>query len=197
MNALKEFSRKWIWRLLGIDYNHALRATDCVFLKEDSFSVQGIHSYNNCARIYRWSNAPLHIGKYCTISFDVRFVMDDGKHKTHTVSSYPFSSRSVGKKQGTTIGNDVWIGIGATILYGVKIGNGVTVAAGAVVTKDVPDYCVVGGVPATIIKRKCSEEEANELNEIAWWDWPEDVITERQKDFDMKIPEFIDKYKTT
>ena len=51
MKALKEFSRKLIWRLLGIDYYHALRATDCVFLKEDSFSVQGIHSYNNCAKI--------------------------------------------------------------------------------------------------------------------------------------------------
>lgn len=51
-----------------------------------------------------------------------------------------------------------------------------------------------GGVPASIIKRKCSEEEAKEMNIIAWWDWPEDVIAERQKDFEMKIPEFIEKY---
>lgn len=194
MMSIKDFARKWLWRLLGIDYYHALRATDCVFFKEDSFSVQGIHSYNNYARIYRWSNAPLHVGKYCSISYDVHFVMDDGKHKTNTVSSYPFPSRSIGKAQGITIGNDVWVGIGVTILYGVKIGNGVTIAAGSVVTKDVPDYCVVGGVPASIIKRKCSEEEAKEMNKIAWWDWPEDVIAEREKDFEMKIPEFIEKY---
>ncbi len=195
MMSIKDFARKWLWRLLGIDYYHALRATDCIFMREDRFSELGSHSYNNHACVYRWSDAPLHVGKYCTISFDVRFVMDDGKHKTHTVSSYPFSSRSVGKTQGITIGNDVWVGIGVTILYGVKIGNGVTVAAGSVVTKDIPDYCVVGGVPASIIKRKCSEEEVDEMNKIAWWDWPDDIIAERQKDFDMKIPEFIEKYK--
>lgn len=61
------------------------------------------------------------------------------------------------KKEGITIGNDVWIGMNVIILNGVTIGNAVTVAAGAVVTTDVPDYCVVGGVPAKIIKHKCTE----------------------------------------
>lgn len=191
---MKEKLRKILWRVMGVNYEHVMRVIDPVYTKEDKYTIIGKNSYANNAQIYRWSDAPLHIGKYCSISYDVHFVMDDGKHKTNTVSSYPFSSRNVGIAQGITIGNDVWVGIGVTILYGVKIGNGVTVAAGSVVTKDVPDYCVVGGVPASIIKRKCSEEEAKEMNIIAWWDWPEDVIAERQKDFEMKIPEFIEKY---
>lgn len=191
---MKEKLRKILWRVMGVNYEHVMRVIDPVYTKEDKYTIIGKNSYANNAQIYRWSDAPLHIGKYCSISYDVHFVMDDGKHKTNTVSSYPFSSRNVGKAQGITIGNDVWVGIGVTILYGVKIGNGVTIAAGSVVTKDVPDYCVVGGVPASIIKRKCSEEEAKEMNKIAWWDWPEDVIAERQKDFEMKIPEFIEKY---
>lgn len=191
---MKEKLRKILWRVMGVNYEHVMRVIDPVYTKEDKYTIIGKNSYANNAQIYRWSDAPLHIGKYCSISYDVHFVMDDGKHKTNTVSSYPFPSRSVGKAQGITIGNDVWVGIGVTILYGVKIGNGVTIAAGSVVTKDVPDYCVVGGVPASIIKRKCSEEEAKEMNKIAWWDWPKDVIAERQKDFEMKISEFIEKY---
>ena len=187
---MKEKLRKILWRVMGVNYEHVMRVIDPVYTKEDKYTIIGKNSYANNAQIYRWSDAPLHIGKYCSISYDVHFVMDDGKHKTNTVSSYPFTSRSVGKAQGITIGNDVWVGIGVTILYGVKIGNGVTIAAGSVVTKDVPDYCVVGGVPASIIKRKCSEEESKEMNKIAWWDWPEDVIAERQKDFEMKISFF-------
>ena len=65
--------------------------------------------------------------------------------------------------------------------------GGVTSARKAAVKAAKSEWiCVVGGVPASIIKRKCSEEEAKEMNIIAWWDWPEDVIAERQKDFEMK-----------
>jgi hypothetical protein len=75
-----------------------------------------------------------------------------------------------------TIGNDVWIGARAMILPSVKIGNGAIIAAGAVVTKDVPDCAVVGGVPAKIIKYRFSAEEIAILNEVCWWDWPDEKL---------------------
>ena len=192
---LKNKIRKFLWRMLGIEYHHILKMVDDVYLDEDSYTYIGLHSYNNHARVYRWSKSPLEIGKYCAISYGVKFVMDDGRHKTDVVSSYPFRYNMIGKDVGIFIGNDVWIGMNSTILYGVKIGNGVTVAAGSVVTCDIPDYCVVGGVPARIIKRKCSEEDASIMNKIAWWDWDENLINERYDDFKLSIPEFIVKYK--
>lgn len=192
---MKNKIRSILWRLLGIDYNHILKVVDCIYLKEDRFTIIGHKSYDNQALVYRWSDAPLQIGKYCSISYQVKFILDDGKHGYNQVTNYPFVSNEIDKKRGITIGHDVWIGMGATILNGVTIGNGVTIAAGAVVTKDVPDYCVVAGVPATIIKRKCSEEEADAMNKIAWWNWDDQLIDSRIQDFRLPIPEFIAKYQ--
>ena len=193
--SLKEKIRFCLWRMLGIDYTHIMRVVDDVYLKEDVYTTIGSHSYYNHAKIYRWSDAPLIIGKYCAISYGVKFVMDDGKHKVDTVTSYPFKHHKIGGDKGIRIGDDVWIGMNATILYGVTIGNGVTIAAGAVVTHDVPDYCLVGGVPAKIIKRKCTEEEAAQMNKIAWWDWDDDKVERCYEDFKLPIPEFIKKHQ--
>lgn len=193
--SLKEKIRFYLWRMLGIDYTHIMRVVDDVYLKEDVYTKIGPHSYNNHAKVYRWSDAPLIIGKYCAISYGVKFVMDDGKHKLNTVTSYPFKTLQIEGNEGIKIGNDVWIGMNATILYGVTIGNGVTIAAGAVVTHDVPDYCLVGGVPAKIIKRKCTEEEAAQMNKIAWWDWDDDKVERCYEDFKLPIPEFIKKHQ--
>ena len=193
--SLKEKIRFCLWRMLGIDYTHIMRVVDDVYLKEDVYTTIGSHSYNNHAKIYRWSDAPLIIGKYCAISYGVKFVMDDGKHKVDIVTSYPFKHHKIGGDKGIRIGDDVWIGMNATILYGVTIGNGVTIAAGAVVTHDVPDYCLVGGVPAKIIKRKCTEEEAAQMNKIAWWDWDDEKVEDCYEDFKLPIPEFIKKHQ--
>ena len=138
---MKNKFRLVLWRILGIDYNHILKEVDSVFLKEDSYTTLGYKSYDNNALVYRWSNAPLQIGRYCSISYQVKFILDDGKHCYNQVTNYPFVSNGIDGKRGIIIGNDVWIGMGSTILNGVKIGNGVTIAAGAVVTHDIPDYC--------------------------------------------------------
>ena len=74
------------------------------------------------------------------------------------------------------IGNDVWIADGAKILKKANIGDGACVGAGAVVTKDVPPYAIVAGVPARIIKYRFSEKIIEELLKIRWWDWPEDIF---------------------
>ena len=74
----------------------------------------------------------------------------------------------------TIIGNDVWVGYGATILRGVNIGNGAIIGAGAVVTKDVPPYAVVAGVPAKIIRFRFDDNKIDSLQKSNWWDKPFD-----------------------
>lgn len=77
----------------------------------------------------------------------------------------------------TKIGSDVWIGINCMVLNGVNIGDGAIVAAGAVVTKDVPPYAIVGGVPAKVIRYRYPQEMIDRLLEIRWWDMSDDDLT--------------------
>lgn len=87
----------------------------------------------------------------------------------------------------TTIGNDVWIGWGVLIKGGVTIGNGAVIGARSVVTKDVPPYAVVAGVPAKVIKYRFEQEKIDLLQQLQWWDWDIDRIYEnldRLKNFD-------------
>lgn len=93
--------------------------------------------------------------------------------------NYQLSLQQIKGNEKVVIGNDVWIGTNVVVLPGVKIGNGAIIAAGAVVTKDVPDYAIVGGVPAKIIKYKYSEKQISILNKVRWWDWPEKDIKEK------------------
>jgi acetyltransferase-like isoleucine patch superfamily enzyme len=121
------------------------------------------------------------IGKFCSIGPDVRIGL--GIHPTHFKSTYPgfytnsdyyrvdklynFDGEEYKKVE---IGNDVWIGARATILDGVKVGDGAVIAAGAVVTKDVPPYAIVGGVPAKVIKYRFDDKRIKELLNEQWWD---------------------------
>lgn len=119
---------------------------------------------------YEPNQYSLTIGAYCSIANNVWFLLD-GEHHLDTFSTYPFRARYFGENEGISkgpivIGDDVWIGYGATILSGVRIGQGAVVAAGAVVTKDVPPYAVVGGVPAKVIKYRFSPEIIEELSKI-------------------------------
>ena len=93
----------------------------------------------------------------------------------------------------THIGNDVWIGLNATILDGVTIGDGAIVAAGAVVTKDVPPYAVVGGVPAKIIKYRFTESQIDFLLKFRWWEKDRKWIQQNYKRF-QDIESFIETY---
>lgn len=76
----------------------------------------------------------------------------------------------------SVIGNDVWIGFEAVILSGVTIGGGAIIGTRAVVTKDVPPYTIVGGIPAKPIKKRFSEDVISKLLKIQWWNWPENRV---------------------
>jgi phosphonate metabolism protein (transferase hexapeptide repeat family) len=94
-----------------------------------------------------------------------------------------------------TIGNDCWIGHAAIILPGVTVGDGAVIAAGAVVSRDVPPYTVVGGVPARPIRKRFDDAIVARLQRIAWWDWPDEIIFERLSDFRSEaIEQFCDRY---
>lgn len=125
------------------------------------------------------------VGKYCSISWNTS--IGGGSHNYHNVSMYTdywfervfgLSKREneINKNKKTIIGNDVWIAAGAHVLRGIHIGDGAVVAANAVVTKDVPPYAIVAGVPARIIKYRFEKDIIDLLLKIEWWNWPTDMI---------------------
>lgn len=131
------------------------------------------------------------VGKFCSIGDNVTIAKSN--HPIDFISTHPFlyekkrgivsSNIALNYNGEVKIENDVWIGVNATILPGVTISNGAIVAAGAVVTKDVPPYAIVGGVPAKIIKYRFSETEITQLLESKWWEWPENKIQQHLPDF--------------
>ena len=132
----------------------------------------------------------LIIGKFCAIAKGVQFIMNGANHKLSGFSTFPFYIFGNGweksmpqpgdlpYKGDTVIGNDVWIGYKALIMPGVKIGNGAIISSRSVVTSDVPAYAVVGGNPAKVIKKRFPDETIEALENLAWWDWPVDKITQ-------------------
>ena len=142
----------------------------------------------------------LRIGHYCSIARDVLFVF--GEHRTDRVSTFPLRTLLTGSaenidatdKGAITIGSDVWIGTRAMIMSGVKIHHGAVVAGGAVVTRDVPPYAIVGGVPARVIRFRFDEATIKSLLAIAWWEWPDQLVRERMPAFDGDVRAFITTY---
>jgi acetyltransferase-like isoleucine patch superfamily enzyme len=98
------------------------------------------------------------------------------------------------KNNFVVIGNDVWIGMNAIILAGVKIGNGAVVGAGAVVTHSVPAYAIVAGVPAKILRYRYTEDQRAELLKIAWWNWSDEKIKNNADYFYGGVDNFIQKF---
>lgn len=143
----------------------------------------GEYTYGTPTPMSWGSESRLRIGKYCSIASNVQIILGGG-HRLDWVTTYPFPPLSCDwpEAEGITgtpasrgdvvIGNDVWIGHGATILSGVRIGDGAVVGAMAVVTKDVREYAVVAGNPARLVKRRFDDATIAQLLELRWWDWP-------------------------
>lgn len=146
---------------------------------------------NNVLYHYPINHDKLKIGKFCSIACGAKFLFNSANHTVKSLTTYPFPiffeewgldvrdiTTAWDNKGDIVIGNDVWIGYEAVIMSGVTIGNGAIIGTRAVVTKDVPPYTIVGGVPAKQIRKRFSEETISELLELKWWDWTFEKISQ-------------------
>ncbi|ABD89956.1 putative acetyltransferase (virginiamycin, streptogramin A, chloramphenicol) [Rhodopseudomonas palustris BisB18] len=149
------------------------------------------------------------IGKFCSIAAMTR--INPGNHPMQRAAQAHFTYRASAYFDGepddaeffawrrqhhVTIGHDVWIGHGAILLPGRNVGTGAVIAAGAVVTKDVAPYSIVGGNPAKPIRQRFSEAIAERLIELAWWDWDHAALRRALPDFrNLAIEDFLDTYQ--
>lgn len=137
------------------------------------------------------NNDRLIIGKFCSIACGAKFIFNAANHKLNALTTYPFPiffeewglsydvkdiATAWDNKGDIVIGNDVWIGYEAIIMPGVTIGDGAIIGTRAVVTKDVPPYTIVGGVPAKVIRRRFDDDTVKRLQNLRWWDWEEEKI---------------------
>lgn len=132
------------------------------------------------------------IGNFCSIAEQV--IIGAANHRMDIPTTSPYFDNefsylpktfntgdiNIGRVKGVTIGNDVWIGLRAIILDGVSIGDGAIIAAGAVVTKDVPPYAIVGGVPAKLIRMRYDAETVCKLLKSQWWNQSDEWIEEHK-----------------
>lgn len=131
----------------------------------------------------------LKIGKFCSIACGAKFLFTSGNHSLRSLSTYTFpiffeewglDAKDIcsawDNKGDIVIGNDVWIGYEALILSGVTVGDGAIIGSRAVVTKNVPPYTIVGGVPAKPIRRRFDGAVIERLEKLRWWDWDIETI---------------------
>jgi virginiamycin A acetyltransferase len=140
--------------------------------------------------LYHYGPERLVIGKFCALGEGVRFIMNGANHRIDGPSTFPFPIMGgtwaeqfdlitgLPGRGDTVVGNDAWFGYSVTVMPGVRIGNGAIVASCSVVVDDVPDYGIVGGNPARLIRRRYNEQDITRLLALAWWDWPAQHITE-------------------
>ena len=163
----------------------------------------GDYSYvmENCHITYS------EIGKFVNIA--AHAAINPNNHPLWRASQHHFSYRSAmygfgpdddtifdwRRSQTVVLGHDVWIGHGATVLPGNRVGIGSVVGAGAVVTKDVPPYTVVAGVPACFVRERFPQAVQEALLRLRWWNWPHEKLTQALPDFRcLEAHEFVAKY---
>jgi phosphonate metabolism protein (transferase hexapeptide repeat family) len=148
------------------------------------------------------------IGKFVNIAASVR--INATNHPTWRATLHHFTYRATDywpdadmeadffawrRENRVIIGNDVWIGHGATLLPGVKVGNGAVIGAGAVVSKDVAPYAIVGGVPAKLIRERFPKAVGERMDALSWWDWDHDRLRTALADFRaLSAEDFLTRY---
>ena len=144
---------------------------------------------NNVLYHYPVNHDRLIIGRFCSIACGAKFLFTSANHALRSLATYPFPiffeewgldrtrvADAWDNKGDITVGSDVWIGYEAVVLSGVTIGDGAIIGARAVVTRDVPPYAIVGGVPARLIRKRFDDKTVETLLRLKWWDWPSEKI---------------------
>lgn len=169
-------------------------ASNCHILNNTFFLNSSIASFSYIGRNSIVQNTK--IGLYCSIADGVYIGLGSHPYSYFSTSPLFYKVNNTFKRKlisrdlefeeykSIDIGNDVWIGARSIVLDGVKISTGAIIAAGAVVTKDVPAYAIVAGVPASIIKYRFSHEKISEILESEWWLLPVDEIINEFKKFE-------------
>ncbi len=135
----------------------------------------------------------ISIGNYTIFGKNVKFLLSDN-HTPQFVSTA--MSDIVMKQKGyLKIGNDVWIGEDVIIKGNLTIGDGAVIGAKALVTKDVPPFAIVGGVPARLIHYRFNKQIRQQLLKIRWWDWSKEKVNANKR-YLSNPEEFIKKFKS-
>lgn len=211
IDRIKHKIRHIIWQRNLVKKNNCIIEKGAYV--DDDCSLEGNNRFNVGAKLFNCKVGKgtyfntntefqnVSIGRYCSVGSNVKVIA--GRHPTENfVSTHPAFFSTV-KQAGFTyvnqnrfkeyiyvedyytvkIGNDVWIGTDSRIMGGVRINDGAIVAAGAVVTKDVPPYAIVGGVPARIIRYRFTDKQIKALLEMKWWNKDEAWIKSHVEDF--------------
>lgn len=193
------FFKKAIIRQAKFSKSKIIIEPNTSFINSKAFWTMGAFSYSH-------STLPLDtiVGRYCSIAGNVSVLGTQHPLDLFTTSSItydnPFKIKNFSYKKviipsssPIIIKNDVWIGANAILKPGIIIGNGSVIAANALVTKDVPDYAIVAGIPAKVIRYRFSEKIIQELLDIAWWEY--NILELQDLNPSLNITEFIDYLK--
>lgn len=151
------------------------------YTSSDPRVTVGRYTYGNPQLLLWTESERIEIGSFCSIAASVT-IFAGGEHNCNWVTTYPLrivlglplagEDGHPRTKGDTVIGNDVWIGYGASVLSGVRVGHGAVIGAHSLVAKDVPPYAVVAGNPARLVRFRFDEGTIEHLLRIRWWDWP-------------------------
>jgi len=174
------------------DIRHSVLSSEVMVAPYASINHTKIDALSSIGRNTKITHSS--IGKYCAISWNCSINAIQHPTDRISVSAFPyvpyvgnFVTEREQHYQKVIIENDVWIGANSVIMPGVKVGNGAIIGANAVVTKDVPDYAIVGGVPAKIIKYRFDEKTISSLLELKWWNLDKAIIKENIELFQGKL----------
>lgn len=189
MNKVKGLVKGFLRCVNGLSWRGSAPSDKELFIRKYPTFSYGKATYG-IPKIKRWDkHSQLSIGSYCSISRNVQIFLG-GNHRTDWITTFPFPHYYANQKNianyeiskgNVTIGHDVWLGDGCTILSGVTIGHGAVIGCNAVVTKDVPAYAIVVGNPGKVTRYRFDDDIINALLKAAWWDWPEEELVENME----------------
>ena len=184
MNYLKAMKQWLIDRIDQSKWDKKNQKNGCRlrgYIPLDNIDI-GDYSYGDVNVLWIDGVSRIKIGSFCSIAPDVHFIIG-ADHEIKSLSTYPFKVRITGEEQfeakskgNIVIDDDVWIGYGSKILSGVHVGQGAVIAAGAVVSKDVPPYAIVGGVPAKVIRTRFSDDVIEYLKTLDYGQLTKELI---------------------